>query len=340
MRRKRLLVLLAAELLAGSGIARPPLGLVQTIEMPDVPAGPYADHMALDPAGQRLFTTPQAAHAVDVLDLRSGTVLRSIRHFDDPHAVFYRGDRGRLFVTDGKGTLEVLDARSYRRIKSIRLQADADGMTYDPRTELLYVANGGADAGKSYSLVSVIDTAAETKTGDIRIDAPALEAMAIDDATDSLYVNLPDKNAIAVVDLKARSIRRVWLLTRATRNEVFALDSGHHALYVGCNEGDVRGSILVLDTTSGKELDKLAIGSWVDSMFYDARRQRIYASTGIGEVFTYERRSDGGYRALDPVDTAVMARTSLYSAELDRLFVMVPHLGWTPSKVLVFSPLD
>jgi hypothetical protein len=33
-----------------------------------------------------------------------------------------------------------------------------------------------------------------------------------------------------------------------------------------------------------------------------------------------------------------MARTALYSPELDRLYVMVPHLGWTTAKVLVFAP--
>jgi hypothetical protein len=107
---------------------------------------------------------------------------------------------------------------------------------------------------------------------------------------------------------------------------------------VGCNDSDVRGSIVVIDTQTGKELNRLPIGSWVDSMYYDAPRRRIYASTGVGEIFTYERQSDGNYAPLEPVDTAVMARTSLFSAELDLLFVTVPHLGWTTAKVLVFKP--
>jgi hypothetical protein len=33
-----------------------------------------------------------------------------------------------------------------------------------------------------------------------------------------------------------------------------------------------------------------------------------------------------------------MAKTSLYSQDLDRLFVAVPHLGGTTAKVLVFKP--
>jgi len=44
--------------------------------------------------------------------------------------------------------------------------------------------------------------------------------------------------------------------------------------------------------------------------------------------------------ALESVDAAVMARTALFSPELDRLFVTVPHLGWTTAKVLVFKPQE
>ena len=272
------------------------------------------------------------------MDLAAGRVLRTIRGVGNPHAVLYREDRNRLFVTDGDGALRIFDSATYRPVKSIKLEPDADGIGYDAKTGYLYVSNGGDGAGKEYSLISIIDTAREAKIGDIRINAPGLEAMVIDPASGRLYINLPDKNAIAVIDLEKRAMIASWPITMSHRNEAFALDAEHHALYVGCNEGDVRGNIVVIDTQTGQELHKLAIGSWVDSMYYDARRRRIYASTGVGEVFTYERQSDGSYRALEPVDTAVMARTSLFSAELDRLFVMVPHLGWTTAKVLVFKP--
>jgi DNA-binding beta-propeller fold protein YncE len=333
------LYLLALGLLGSfPALARQPLTLVQTIEMPEVPAGPYADHMALDLEGRRLFTTPQANKAIDVLDLTTGKVLRTIRGFGNPHAILYRGDRNRLFVTDGDGALRIFDATSYREIKSIKLEPDADGIGYDARTGYLYVSNGGAEAGKEYSLISIIDTARETKIGDVRVGAPGLEAMVIDQTSDRLYINLPEKNAIAVIDLEKRVVIATWPVTMGKRNEAFALDAEQHWLYVGCNDSDVRGSIVVIDTRNGKEMQRLPIGSWVDSMFYDSRRRRIYASTGVGEVFTYERQSDGSHRALEPVDTAVMARTALFSAELDRLFVTVPHLGWTTAKVLVFKP--
>src|ERR1700738_3744427 len=308
------LYLLALGLLLGSfaAQARPPFTLVQTIEMPEVPAGPYTDHMALDVDGRRLFTTPQANKAVDALDLATGKVLRTIRGFGNPHAILYRGDRHRLFVTDGDGALKIFDSPSYRPVKSIKLEPDADGIGYDSRTGYLYVSNGGTEAGTDYSLISIIDTGREVKIGDNRNRAPGLEAMVIDEASDRLYINLPENNTVAVIDLDKREVIANWPVTMCKRNEAFALDAEHHWLYVGCNDGDVRGSIVVVDTRTGKELQRLPIGTWVDSMFYDSPRHRIYASAGVGEVFTYERQSDGSHRALEPVDTAVMARTGLF----------------------------
>jgi len=339
----RLQPLLGAYLFVGwpavAQVVQPPLVLVRSIDMPDVPSGPYADHMALDVKRQRLFTTPQANKAVEVLDLRTGTVIHTIRGISNPHAILYREDRDRLFVTDGdSGSLRIFDATAYRAIKAIALDRGADGIAYDATSGFLYVANGGDEAGKAYSLISVIDTVREAKVGDIRVDATALEAMIVDPASRRLYVNLPGRNAVDVIDLMTRAVTATWRITVSNRNETFALDKERHRLYVGCNDSDVRGSIVIIDTQSGKELQRLPIGSWVDSMYYDSARRRVYASTGVGEIFTYQQRADGGYEALVPVDTAVMARTSLYSAELDRLFVMVPHLGWTTAKVLVFEP--
>jgi DNA-binding beta-propeller fold protein YncE len=332
---------LLALCLSGStvALAQQPLALVQTIAMPEVPAGPYTDHMALDVQEQRLFTTPQANKAVDVLDLKTGKVLHTIPGFGNPHAILYRADRNRVFITDGgTGSLRIFDATTYREVNSIKLELDADGIGYDDKSAYLYVSNGGDAAGKDYSFISIIDTVREEKVGDIRIEAPGLEAMLIDHANNRLYINLPESSSIAVVDLQKRTVIATWPLTMGKKNMAFAFDPEHHLLYVGCRDTDVRGSIVIVNTQTGKELARLPIGGWVDSMFYDPETNRIYASCGVGEIFTYERQPDGTYKALEPVDTAVMAKTSLYSPDLHRLFVSVPHLGGTVAKVLVFRP--
>ncbi len=307
--------------------------------MPEVPAGPYADHMALDLKGERLFTTPQANKAVDVIDLKTGRVLHTIGGFGNPHAILY----SRTGIVSS--SLTAASARCESSMPPPTGRSNRSNSSWTPmesvmtrRPGYLYVSNGGDAAGKEYTLISIIDTAREEKIGDIRVDAPGLEAMVIDHAGGRLYVDLPEENAIAVVDLKQRAVIATWPLTRGKGNMALALDAGHKLLYVGCRDTDVRGSILVFDAETGKELERLPIGGWVDSLFYDRVKGRIYASAGVGEIFTYERRQTEASRHLEPVDTAVMAKTALYSPDLDRLFVAVPHLGGTMSKVLVFKP--
>lgn len=331
-------VLLVLTACCFTAVAQPPLRLAQTIEMPEVPPGPYADHMAIDLREQRLFVTPQANKAVDVLDLKTSKVLHTITGFGNPHAVLYREDTNRLFVTDGGvGELKVFDATTYQYLHAIKLALNADGIGYDQRTGYLYVSNGGDQAGKEYSLISIVDTAREEKIGDIRIDSPVLEGVVVDSPNKRIYICLPETSSIAVIDLEKRAVIATWPLTLGKKNMALALDSTSHRLYVACRDTDVRGSIVIVDTETGKQLDRLPIGGWVDSIFFDSGKRRIYASCGVGEVYSYQREQDH-YIALDPTDTAVMAKTSLFSPKLNRLYVAVPHLGGTTAKVLAFEP--
>jgi len=50
------------------------------------------------------------------------------------------------------------------------LDAHADVSIFDPESKLFYVGNGGRQAKEDYTLISVVDTASDKKTGDIKID--------------------------------------------------------------------------------------------------------------------------------------------------------------------------
>ncbi|MHB8814938.1 MAG: YncE family protein [Steroidobacteraceae bacterium] len=318
-----------------------PLILERSIVIPDVPVGPYSDHMDVDLAGKRLFAAPQAAKAVAVLDLEHGRVLKMIGGFGNPHSIFYSARLNRLFVTDGgSGDVKVFSGRDYSLIKTIRLDIGADGMVYDPRSRLLYVNNGGDDAGTRGSVISVVDVAAMRKVADIPLAAPDLEAAVIDSGRQLLYVDLVDESAVAVVDLRKRRPIATWKLPPdAGRNLAIALDIPHGRLYVACRESPMHGSLFVLDSADGRSIARLPIGGYPDGIFIDHKRQRIYVSTGVGHVETYAIGSGDVYRRLPRVDTAVMAKTSLYSGELDRLFVSLPHLT-TDAQVMIFEPQD
>ncbi len=104
----------------------------------------------------------------------------------------------------------------------------------------------------------------------------------------------------------------------------------------------MRGTIVVLNTTNGQQVTTLPIGSWADGIFIDQKRQRIYVSTGLGYIETYAIEPNGVYRRLASVESALLAKTSLYSSEFDRLYVDVPHLGSgseDAARVMIFKPV-
>lgn len=308
--------------------------------MPTVPTGPYSDYLTVDLTGNRLFATPQAAKSVAVIDLNDGRVLRMIPDIGNPHGVFYSPKLARLFVADGKnGDVKVFSGKSYSLIKTIPLARGADGFSYDPHAKWLYVNNGGEDAGMKHAQISIVDTVRMETVADIPISTSDLEASVIDSRKQLLYVNLVNQSEVAVVDLKTRRVVKRWKLPAGEHTNIaIALDTARSRLYVGCRDSSMRGSLVVLNSADGRPVATLPIGGWVDGISLDPKRQRVYASTGVGYIDTYAVEPGDVYRRLPDVPTAVMAKTSFYSSELDRMYVSVPHLGDTPAQILVFKP--
>jgi DNA-binding beta-propeller fold protein YncE len=320
-----------------------PLKLIQTIEMPDVPVGPYTDHLAVDLKGHRLFVTPQAHKSVYVLDLETGKLIHDIGRMGNPHSVLYRSDLDRIYVTDGgAGQLKVFSGKDYRLIKAVKLLPDADSIGYDAATKYLYVTNGGEGAKLEYSLLSVVDTDKSERVGDVRVPTESLEAMALQSSGTKIYINLTDKNEIDVIDRGRRTLIGRWPVTKGKHNIAVALDEKHHRLFVGCRDTETSGVIVVFDTETGRELQALPIAGWVDYIAFDPETQRIYATCGSrpdgsGGVYVYREKDADQYGLIDNVTSAPKGKTGLFVPELHRFFVPIPHYGDTSAKVLVFE---
>ena len=114
-----------------------PLKLVQSIKLPGLKEGDF-DHFAADRSGNRLFLAAEKNAAVEVLDLQTNKVIRTITGLEEPHSMLYRADLNKLFVVDG-GAAEVkmYDGKSYKYLRAIKLEDDCDSSTYDPTTKYL-----------------------------------------------------------------------------------------------------------------------------------------------------------------------------------------------------------
>ncbi|HEV2425343.1 MAG TPA: hypothetical protein VGZ29_10995 [Terriglobia bacterium] len=340
--KKLMLALCAAALvvgaIAGAAAAQQsaaPLKLVTTFKMPAAVKGNF-DHFGVDLPGNRLFATAERYKAVLVFDLKSGKLIHTITGIGIPHAVLYRQDLGRLYITDGgAGALRIYDAKTYELEKTVKLLVDTDSIAYDPATKYLYVVNGGGDANQTFSTISVIDTTSGDKLTDIRIDGDTLEAMAVERSSHRLYANNRAKNQIAIVDREKRTLTESWPVTKARVNVAMAFDEPSHRLFVGCRSG----AIVVFDTKSGKEIAALPIETGVDDLVFDAASKRIYATCGGGKgsVDVYKENDPDHYSLVGKVATSPGAKTGRLVPQLGKYFVAVPAQGIAPAEVLVYS---
>lgn len=310
-----------------------PLELVKTYQMASGVTGNF-DHLEVDLRRNRLFVTPEDFKAVLVLDIDGGQVIHRIDGIARPHAVLYRPDTDRLYVTDGSdGSVKVFDGGTYKQIARIPLLKDADAIGFDISRKYLYVDNGGGDAGQKYSMLSVIDTGSDSKRNEMKIDGDTLEAMALDNYRPRIYLNNKATNHVAVIDRFRNQQIANWPITLGKQNVAIALDEQRQRLFVGCRSGQ----IVVLDSNSGKELQALPIASGIDDLIYDPGSRRIYAAAN-GEVNVYEQKDLDHYVDLGSVHTGINGKTAKFVPQLNRLFVAVPQHGKQPASILVYQP--
>src|SRR4030095_14953607 len=107
---------------------------------------------------------------------------------------------------------------------------------------------------------------------------------------------------------------------------------------------------------SGKVAAAVPIGGDVDDLFYDSKRQRIYAICGVGLVYIVEQRDVNAYAtageglvniveqrdfnqyvAAGEVKTAPGARTGLFVADRGVLYVAVPARGGSPAEIRAYT---
>src|SRR2546425_7791502 len=91
-----------------SSSGQEPLSLVRTIDLPRVEG--RIDHLAIDIAAQRLFVAALGNNTVEVVDLRTGAVVKSIPGFHEPQGLQVVPDAKRVAVANGQsGHVQWLD---------------------------------------------------------------------------------------------------------------------------------------------------------------------------------------------------------------------------------------
>ena len=287
--------------------AHSPLRLERTIPLPDVKG--RVDHLAFDVDNDRLFVAALGNNTVEVIDVKSGKVIRTIGGLAEPQGVIYQPESKRLWIANGSdGRVRIFDAVTFQPLRSVELGDDADNIRRDAATRRIFVGYGSGG-------IATFDSEGN-KVADIKVDAHP-ESFQLEKNGPRMFVNLPGSRKVAAIDRIKSTIVASWTTDDAQSNFPMALDEADGRLFIVCRKPAV---LLVIDTGSGTVVAKLPTVGDSDDLFYDQKRKRIYASGGEGAITVYQQQDADHYTKIVQLDTVKGARTSLFVPELSRLF--------------------
>jgi hypothetical protein len=329
------------------------LKLVQTISLPGVKG--RLDHMGIDLDNKRLFVAATDNLTLEVVDLTSGTVNKSLTGFKDTQdAVFLGGDFNKLYVSSLDGHLRVFQGETFRLVHDFKIEPDANRLFYDPATNLIYFGYGGQNAGfDSYERVGILQAKRGAGYDQLIADmiAPTprpghLADIAMDD--DGILLVCDSRtDLIYQFDTRKREYVKSWP-ARGDGAADMALDRSQHRLFVGTR---IPPEMTVYDSISGKEIQALPAPETMDGVYYDANLRRVYMSGGrwygtpeasAGWVYVYQQSNPADpdhYGVISKIETRPGSGTSLFVPKLNRLFVASQAIGDQAAAILVFEPV-
>jgi len=309
-----------------------PLRSVQVIPLADVSG--RIDHFSADVKGRRVFLAALEKNAIEVVDVASGKVARTLSGFAKPQGVLFVPEVNKLFVASGRdGTLKTLDGTTLEVTSVAMVSLGADAIGYDAEAKEIYVGSGGGDAGKELGDLTVFDAATGRQVAALSTDAHAGGSVA-ERRGARMFVLVPEKGQVVVLDRKSRKQIAKWIVPGIEKNVALDLDEANHRLFLGVRTPP---SVVVLDSDSGRVVASVPAVAILDGLSFDAATRRIYVTGGEGFLDVVQQLDADRYERIARIPTGPVARTSLFVPEWRRVFVAVPRDKERGAELRVFE---
>lgn len=268
------------------------------------------DYVTVDGANHRLFVT-RASHT-QAIDTSNGKLLADIPGQIRSHGVALVPRLNRGFITDGggSGAILIFDLKTYKVLGRIATIPDSDGIIYDAGTDLVLAVSG--DGNSLMTFHPNIDPINGKATTISLGGAPEFLAA---DGSGRAYINLEDKDLVAVVDLRSNKVLDRWPVAPGGHPVGMAIDPVGHHLFIGCRKPE---KMMVMSTETGKIESALPIGSGNDAARYD--HGQAFASCRDGSLTVISERV-GHFEVEQTVKTVEGARTMGIDSTRQEIFL-------------------
>lgn len=279
-------------LAAGGSLAAP--AAYHVADRIDGPDGGW-DYVRVDEAHGRVLL-PRGG-SVMAIDTATRKVTTGLTPGGRQHVALPLPGGREMLVTNGADDTAIFaDVVTGARIDAAPTAKGPDAAAVEPKTGWVLVMGhvGGA--------VTLVDPKTHKALGDIAVGGALEEAVA--DGSGRAFVNVENRNEIAVIDVPDRQVVAHWPLAGCDGPTGLAYDPRDKLLIAACD-----GATDIVRTRDGKVVATLPTGKGADGAAYDARRHLAFVPAGRdGTLSVIGLERDGG-RILATVPTQRGART-------------------------------
>jgi len=252
------------------------------------------DYVYADNDGRRLYVP--RGNQILVFDLDT---LKSVGSITNARARGAVVDAKSHHGFSSSSPVVMWDSRTLETIKTIDVQGGPDGILFEPATERVYVFSHRAPN------VTVIDAKDGSVAG--TIDLGGAPEQAASDGQGHLYVDLEDKDNIAVVDVKTLKVTAHYDLSGKGRTPAgLALDAKNHILFALCRNP---ATAVILSADDGKILATLPIGNGTDGGVFNPMTMEAFSSQRDGTLTIIKETSPTSFEVEQTVQTKQGAKT-------------------------------
>jgi DNA-binding beta-propeller fold protein YncE len=282
------------------------------------------DYPSIDEGRHRLYVS--RGDRVQVLDTRTGQAVGELAGTAGVHGIAFAEDLGVGFTSNGRSdSVTVFDLDTLAVAGTVKVTgANPDAILYEPVSKRIFTFNGRS------ANVTAIDAVSRKVVGTVAVSGKP--EFAATDGRGQVFVNIEDKNAIAVIDAATLGPPRYWPLGSCEDPTGLAIDARRSRLFSVCHNR----KMIVMDAHDGKVIKELPIGASVDGAAFDPGLGLAFSSNGDGTVTVVRCVQSEQCAVVGTVDTQKGARTMALDSTTHRIYL--PTASFTPTAATPEQP--
>lgn len=270
------------------------------------------DYVSADPANRRLYIP--RGDRVTVFDLDSLAPAGEIPDTPSVHGAVVDPRYNHGFCSSKP--VVMWDAKTLSPIKTIDVQGGPDGILFDPATHRVFILSHRPPN------LTVIDASDGSVVG--TVDLGGAPEQGAPDGRGRLYIDLVDKNQVAVVDSRELKVLAKYDLASGVRSPAgLALDAKNGVIFSYCRNP---ATCMILSAADGRILASLPTGSGCDGAWFNPATSEAFSSQGDGTLTVIKEEAPDRFALEQTLATKPGARTSTLDPTDGHLFLITADM--------------